>query len=117
MDLEPALDALARMVTFVGAMIVALSSGAMIATRYEPAAVSLGDRLKPPGTPGHLLGTDPLGQDVLTRVIYGARISLLVGFVVVAISGALGITLGLLAGFYGSLVDDLIMRVAGGSDA
>jgi peptide/nickel transport system permease protein len=94
------------------AVVALLAVAAPLIAPYEPAAVSLGDRLKPPGTPGHLLGTDPLGQDVLTRVIYGARISLLVGFVVVAISGALGITLGLLAGFYGSLVDDLIMRVA-----
>jgi len=94
------------------AVVAVLAVAAPLIAPYDPAAVSLADRLKPPGTPGHLLGTDPLGQDVLTRVIYGARISLVVGFVVVAISGALGITLGLLAGFYGSLADDLIMRVA-----
>jgi len=93
-------------------IVALLAVAAPLIAPYEPAAVSLGDRLKPPGTPGHLLGTDPLGQDVLTRVIYGARISLFVGFVVVAISGALGITLGLVAGFYGSLVDDVIMRIA-----
>lgn len=93
-------------------IVVLLAIGAPLIAPYDPAAIALADRLKPPGTPGYLLGTDPLGQDVLTRVIYGARISLFVGFVVVAISGALGITLGLISGFYGGLIDDLIMRVA-----
>jgi peptide/nickel transport system permease protein len=94
------------------AIVTLFAVAAPLIAPYEPAAVSLGDRLKPPGTPGHLLGTDPLGQDVLTRVIYGARISLFVGVVVVVISGALGITLGLISGFYGSLIDDIIMRIA-----
>ena len=78
---------------------------------HDPAAVSLTNRLQPPLTEGHLLGTDALGQDVLTRVIYGARISLMVGFSAVAISGLLGVTLGLLAGYYGKLVDDTVMRI------
>ena len=78
---------------------------------YDPAAVSLGDRLKPPLSPGHLLGTDALGQDVLTRVIYGSRVSMLVGVLAVAISGLIGVSLGLIAGFYGRLLDDAIMRV------
>ena len=94
------------------AVVVLLALTAPLIAPYDPATISLGDRLRPPGTPGHLLGTDPLGQDVLTRVIYGARSSLFVGFLVVAISGALGITLGLISGFYGGLVDDVIMRVA-----
>lgn len=79
---------------------------------HDPKAVSLVDRLKPPGTPGYVLGTDALGQDVLTRVIYGARISMLVGFLGVAISGTIGITLGLVAGYYGKWLDDVIMRIA-----
>jgi peptide/nickel transport system permease protein len=78
---------------------------------HDPAAVSLADRLLPPGSPDHLLGTDALGQDVLSRVIYGARVSLVVGITAVAISSLLGVTLGLLAGFYGKLIDDVIMRV------
>jgi peptide/nickel transport system permease protein len=94
------------------AVVVLLAVAAPLIAPHDPARVSLGDRLRPPGTPGFLLGTDPLGQDVLTRVIYGARISLFVGFVVVAISGALGITLGLISGFYGAWIDDVIMRVA-----
>lgn len=78
---------------------------------HDPAGVSLSDRLLPPLSEQHLLGTDALGQDVLSRVIYGARVSLLVGVTAVTISGALGITLGLLAGYYGKLIDDIIMRI------
>ena len=58
----------------------------------------------------HLLGTDGLGRDVLSRMIYGARVSLLVGFVAVGISTALGVALGAVAGFFGGLVDAVIMR-------
>lgn len=93
-------------------MLIVVGIAAPWIAPYDPRAVSLLDRLKPPLTSGHLLGTDALGQDVFTRVIYGARISLLVGFVGVAISGTLGMTLGLLAGYYGGLLDDVIMRIA-----
>jgi peptide/nickel transport system permease protein len=83
---------------------------------HDPIHVSLGDRLKPPmfagGTPEFPLGTDSLGQDILSRIIYGARISLLVGFVAVIISSLLGISLGLIAGFYGGVLDEVIMRIA-----
>lgn len=74
-------------------------------------------RLQPPfeaersGEVEFLLGTDSLGRDVLSRVIYGARISLLVGFIAVAIGGTLGVTLGTLAGYFGGRVDSVIMRV------
>lgn len=78
---------------------------------HDPAAVSLGNRLKPPLSESYLLGTDPLGQDVLSRVLYGARVSLLVGFLAVTISGLLGVTLGLLAGYRGGWLDDVIMRI------
>jgi peptide/nickel transport system permease protein len=60
----------------------------------------------------HLLGTDHLGRDLLSRVIYGVRISLLIGILAVTISAIFGIVLGLIAGFYGGIFDDLIMRIA-----
>ena len=78
---------------------------------HDPAAVSLADRLQPPLMTGHVFGTDALGQDVLSRVIFGARVSLLVGFSAVAVSGLIGVTLGLLAGFFGGWVDAVVMRV------
>jgi peptide/nickel transport system permease protein len=103
-----------RLAGFGAALLLLAIASALLApwlAPHDPAAVSLGDRLLPPLSPQHLLGTDALGQDVLSRVIYGARVSLLVGVAAVAISGAMGITLGLLAGYYGKFVDDVIMRV------
>jgi len=94
------------------AVVVVAAVFAPVLAPYDPAAVNVVDRLKPPLVDGHLLGTDALGQDVLSRVIYGARVSLVVGFAAVAISGLLGIALGLVAGYYGRLVDDVIMRLA-----
>ncbi|HYM68603.1 MAG TPA: ABC transporter permease [bacterium] len=95
-------------------VVAAVFAGAL--APYDPAAVSLGDRLTPPallgGTWRHPLGTDALGQDVLSRVIYGGRISLLVAVCAVAISGTIGVGLGVLAGFFGGVADDVIMRVA-----
>src|SRR5690348_16240284 len=58
----------------------------------------------------HLLGTDGLGRDVLSRMIYGARVSLLVGFVAIGISTLVGVSLGAISGFFGGIVDTIIMR-------
>ena len=66
--------------------------------------------LRPP-SPAHLLGTDTLGRDVLSRVIYGARISLLVGFVAVGLATLIGVLVGALAGYYGGVVDAVLMRL------
>jgi peptide/nickel transport system permease protein len=83
---------------------------------HPPARVAMGIRLTPPafagGTWTHPLGTDALGQDLLSRIIFGARVSLLVGVCAVLISGGLGVTLGLLAGYLGGMLDDVIMRIA-----
>ncbi|MDT8419578.1 MAG: ABC transporter permease [Desulfuromonadales bacterium] len=75
----------------------------------DPAAIDVSQSLLPPSL-AHPLGTDDLGRSVLVRLLYGARISLLVGFVAVGISCLIGIFLGALAGFYGGWVDTLIMR-------
>ena len=68
-------------------------------------------RLKPPGTPGHILGTDELGRDLLARLIYGGRVSLAMGLAPVAIATVLGGALGVCAGYYGRWANALIMRV------
>ena len=75
----------------------------------DPAAIDVGQSLLPPSL-AHPLGTDDLGRGVLVRMLYGARISLLVGFVAVGISTLIGIVLGSLAGYYGGWTDALIMR-------
>jgi peptide/nickel transport system permease protein len=75
----------------------------------DPGAIDISQRLQGPGW-FHPLGTDDLGRDVLTRILYGARISLLVGFVAVGIATSIGILLGALAGYYGRWVDALLMR-------
>lgn len=76
---------------------------------------SLSDRLQPPvwagGTSEHLLGTDQFGRDVLTRIAYGAQVSLLVGVFAVVISGLIGSIIGLVSGYSGGNVDALLMRI------
>lgn len=84
---------------------------------FSPYSQQLDSRLKPPLWRDkedriHLLGTDHLGRDVLSRVIYGIRVSLLIGILAVTISAIFGIILGLIAGFYGGIFDDVIMRIA-----
>jgi len=81
---------------------------------HDPFTQDLGNRLKPPfwmedSQPGHLLGTDQLGRDYLARLAYGARISLLIGIMTVITSGLIGITLGVLGGFFGGRVDDAVL--------
>ena len=80
----------------------------------DPFTQDLGNRLKPPfwmeGTQAaHPLGTDQLGRDYLARLVYGARISLLIGIMTVITSGIIGITLGVLGGFFGGRVDDVVL--------
>jgi peptide/nickel transport system permease protein len=77
---------------------------------YNPYTVALDQRLQPPGG-AHLLGTDELGRDILSRLIYGARVALWVGIVTVVLAGALGISGGLVAGYLGGTWDSVIMRL------
>ncbi|MBO8162827.1 MAG: ABC transporter permease [Brevibacillus sp.] len=84
----------------------------------DPDQADLRARLAPPSwldeesESTHLLGTDQVGRDLLSRIIYGARVSLMVGILSVLISMVIGVILGLIAGFYGRWVDDVIMRLA-----
>lgn len=96
-----------------GAIVVLIAVVAVLApwvAPNEPTAVSLTNRLKPPS--GEFkFGTDNFGRDVLSRIIYGARVSLQVGFLAVAIGVVGGIVFGLLSGYYGGWIDQVIMRV------
>lgn len=91
-------------------LIFAMAIFAPLLSPFDPYDQDLGRRLIPPfwspkANPAHLLGTDNLGRDYLSRILYGARISLLIGFAVMLISGLIGTTLGLLAGYFGGRVD------------
>ena len=77
---------------------------------YDPEKSNLSSILEPPSWQ-HPFGTDPLGRDVLTRVLYGGRISLFVGIMVVIITLLIGIPVGAIAGYFGGWVDDLLMRI------
>ncbi len=77
---------------------------------YDPGALDSA-RLLPPGSAGHVLGTDNLGRDILSRMMYGGRLSLFVGIVVVGIGASIGSLLGVIAGYFGGVVDNVIMRV------
>ncbi|MFA5516705.1 MAG: ABC transporter permease [Desulfuromonadales bacterium] len=100
-----------RLAMIGGGIVLAMFVLAMIAplTGKDPGAIDIAHRLEPPSWQ-FPLGTDDLGRDVLTRIFYGARISLLVGFVAVGIATFIGIILGALAGFYGRWVDATLMR-------
>lgn len=77
---------------------------------HDPSQVSMLKRLSPIGTPGHWLGTDELGRDMLSRLIHGGRTSLVMGLLPVFIAFLIGTTLGLVAGFFGGWLNSLIMR-------
>ncbi len=104
---------------FIGMLLIAalllMAVAAPLLAPHDPAAQDLRARLKPPawsaqGTWNHILGTDHLGRDVLSRLIYGSRVSLLVGAAVVTIAGTFGVIMGLLAGYRGGRTDSIIMR-------
>lgn len=75
--------------------------------------IRLSERLQPPSVE-HLMGTDNYGRDIFTRVVYGARISLLAGIGIIAIAVIIGLPLGLIAGYYGGKIDEIIMRICDG---
>lgn len=82
---------------------------APLITSYEVAAIAPMDAYQPPSSE-HWMGTDKFGRDVFTRVVFGARISLTVGLIAIAIGASVGVLLGMSAGFFGGLVDEGIMR-------
>lgn len=94
----------------LGFLAFAVIAAPLVAPR-DPFELGLGNSLKPPGTEGHLLGTDKLGRDVLSRLIYGSCISLVVGFIVVGIAMSIGVTQGAISGYFGGIVDNIIMRI------
>lgn len=94
----------------VVAVLVTLAVLAPLLAPWDPNRLDTRKILNPPSR-SHWLGTDPLGRDVLSRVLYGSRVSLAVGFVSVGIAAAIGVLLGAAAGYHGGLVDNLVMRL------
>jgi peptide/nickel transport system permease protein len=108
------LPALAGVAVIAAAVLVAAFAPALAPA--DPVRNRLLDRLTPPmwaegGTARHPLGTDTLGRDVLSRLLYGARVSLVVGLAAVLVAGVVGVAFGLVAGYRGGWPDDLLMRL------
>jgi peptide/nickel transport system permease protein len=110
-----------RRTALFGAVVVALVIATAVAapwlSPFDPIVQDIGNRLKPPGWRDaagnlHPLGTDHLGRDLLARVIYGAQPALLVASAAVLISGVLGMAAGLVGGYFGGRLDDVLMRLA-----
>ena len=95
--------------TIIGLLAVMALFASFIAP-YDPLAQALGQRLEPPSA-AHLFGTDQLGRDIASRLLYGARISLVIGVVVVASAGIVGTAVGLIAGYAAGFTDEALMRL------
>lgn len=103
-----------RVTIVCAAILFAILAAAIFApyvTWADPYKTSMIRRLLPPGSPNHILGTDELGRDMFTRLVYGGRISLFTGFMPVFVATVIGGTLGVLAGYLGGRSNMLIMRV------
>lgn len=112
-------DAMRRLARNPGAMaglillllIIAASLLAPLITSHDPILIVASERLQPPGAQ-YWFGTDSFGRDIFTRIVYGGRISLRIGMVSVGIAALLGVTGGMLAGYFGGWIDTLVMRTA-----
>ncbi len=91
-------------------LVILVSVAAPLLGLADPLAITAADRLAPPGSPHHLLGADEQGRDMLSRLIWGGRTSLLTGIIPVAVGGAIGGLLGLTAGYYGGVARVVTMR-------
>jgi peptide/nickel transport system permease protein len=92
-------------------IVVLVAAFAPILPLASPTETSFGERLLSPLSPGHILGTDQLGRDVLSRIIWGARVSLVIGALAAAIAASVGSLIGLVAGYFGGNVDTVFMRL------
>ena len=100
---------------FILALLFVCGVSAPLLAPYDPGEQRLEERLQPPGVSSqnsrpHLLGTDNLGRDIMSRIIYGSRISLLVGAATVIFAGVIGCLLGAIAGYFGEITDEIINK-------
>jgi peptide/nickel transport system permease protein len=99
--------ALVGLIVLIAAVLIAILAPWI--TPYDPKKIAVIDALQGPSRQ-HWMGTDNLGRDLLSRVIYGIRMSMLIAVISISVAGFIGVTLGLISGFYGRRVDDVIMR-------
>lgn len=104
--------ALAGLIVVVFVLVLAIF--APVIAWNDPNAIDVTMAYLKPGAPGHILGTDEFGRDLLTRIIYGSRISIIVAIGGMVVGGGIGILLGLIAGFKGGIIDTVIMRLMDG---
>ncbi len=102
-----------KMALLGGTLIVAVTLLAILApylAPYDPYEMNVAKRLRPPGTPGYVLGTDESGRDILSRLMWGGQVSLVTAVTPVFAAALVSIVIGLVAGYYGGLIDMLLMR-------
>lgn len=107
-------DKMAVVGLIIVAVMVAMAIFAPILAPYDPNYVDTSSTFLPPGSEGHIFGTDNYGRDLLSRCIYGARISIFVAVGGTIVGAVVGVLVGLVAGFCGGVVDSIIMRIADG---
>lgn len=103
--------------TFIGSFIliawVIVAILAPMIAPHDPYQIDIRNKFSPPSvSSGHLMGTDNLGRDILSRIMHGSRISLTMGFLVVTAATLIGVVVGVIGGFFGGAIDDVIMRIA-----
>lgn len=101
--------AMIAMIFLLFLMFIALFAGVLF-DESRAISTNLMNRNQPPGTEGHILGTDPFGRDILTRLVFGLRITLILGFASALFSSVIGAILGAASGYYGGIFDVLLMR-------
>ena len=99
---------------FIVAFMVVIAVFAPLIAPYDPNAINPILPFKGIGTPGHLFGTDDLGRDILSRIIYGSRISMIVAVGATIVGAIIGVLIGLTAGYFGGWIDAVFMRIMDG---
>ena len=102
---------LAMVGLIIALALVLMAIFAPVLAPHDPIAQSLADRLQPPGTPGHWLGTDDFGRDIWSRILLGSRITLYIVLLVILTAPVAGLIIGTVAGYFGGWVDEVLMRV------
>jgi peptide/nickel transport system permease protein len=102
---------LAMIGLFISLVLIFMSIFAPVLAPYDPIAQSLADRLQPPLTNGHWMGTDDFGRDIWSRILFGSRITLYIVLLVILTAPVVGLIIGTVAGYFGGWIDSVLMRI------